>query len=719
MNPQDKITNPPEEVLKKVGGKEQKGTILGGGNIFITFTPTSFETTETQDAREKTAEYVKTLLTAGSFELGPETQFELEQALLEAGFSNEQIEELNLQERHINTALAVQTMGGAGKGGEKFEKAIEEAVKKGVLSPEQQQDLNKALMVIKGFDSRTSELLEKANRNPEIQIQTTPPTSPEIYALPLERQNGNLAPDIKLFFNHAKSLIKEGKQLAGKALKTTTKEAAKAAVKTQVKNAVKSGAKEVLKKGAIWLGEKLGITALGTAIGGPVGTIITIALQILGFLKNIAKKLLSSLLHLLTGEKDTRKALAALGAMMLAGGIFLNIPLLALIGAGTAGLSLLSYIGLGALGAASFGFIGSLIAGIISVAITVFTTPIIIAIATFVLLTLLSVFIINNSALVVPYGGFDVTSLGRLESPYIGVEKEANPNTAPNNQRITINYTVTITAKLSDLTNIDFTYTCAVNPDNNRVCPNVENIRVGSSNFNSFEEAVPNVISKESTYVITYSVTYPAGNFNDSLVTDTFTVAADVQGGTRSQASGVASVCFGNCPKGCFQIVDNAWPWPGSYRAMLEEAIAKLVSEHPKFVEKVCSSSTWGPVNLCYDPPAVSLWGYHTHTSSCDIKFNSGGLTNRQNAVYILTHEASHHLQNIMGSLQSEYEASGALSELPLCTYFATTNPGEGFAEGNALFVELPTFWSSRCTGNYQGLYPIHYNFAKNEVFEE
>jgi hypothetical protein len=205
----------------------------------------------------------------------------------------------------------------------------------------------------------------------------------------------------------------------------------------------------------------------------------------------------------------------------------------------------------------------------------------------------------------------------------------------------------------------------------------------------------------------------------DALIVDSIDVSARTEG-QNVTATGVADVIFGNPPTGCFVITDAAQPWEGRDRYMYE-AITNLVQNHPTFSAKVCGRGT---VNLCYDPGAMDpgYWGRHLDTAECDIAFSDGGLGSLQNALYILTHEVSHHLQDIQPSLQQAYEGSNAVSELPLCSY-GGKDPAEGFAEGNALYVSLPSFWSTPnycgTTASFQQLYPEHYQFAKDKVFFE
>ena len=88
-----------------------------------------------------------------------------------------------------------------------------------------------------------------------------------------------------------------------------------------------------------------------------------------------------------------------------------------------------------------------------------------------------------------------------------------------------------------------------------------------------------------------------------------------------------------------------------------------------------------------------------------------------ENSLFILTHEATHHIQKINGSWYSRYRESGADTELPICSYSGTVgNTYEGMAEGSGLYVAIPA-WGS-CVNPYQSKYPLHYQFARDVMFK-
>lgn len=350
---------------------------------------------------------------------------------------------------------------------------------------------------------------------------------------------------------------------------------------------------------------------------------------------------------------------------------------------------------------------------------------------------LFAMFIINSGAYLVPPGGFGISSTG-TESEFIRVEKIVIPTTSSNNTDFEAQYTVVVTAKKGTLNQVIFSDTCNVAGESSSSCPPAENFSANGQSYDSLEAATPPTIASSTSYTLTYTRSFNGANYNDSYVSDTFTVTANVDSGS-STASGSAGICIGDCPMGCFTIV-NEPSWPGDRLANMKLAIGSLVGNHPGYVTKVCADQSTNPIELCYDPTPKGYWGCHVHHSStppavcapygidttqCDIIFfnNSGSLSSVTNAEYILTHESGHHLNNINFGLYQDYIDSPANAERPYCSYDSTIYDTEGFAEAAALYDNLPSFWSNPgyCPSGttYQGLYPNSYQFAKTSQFGE
>jgi hypothetical protein len=615
-------------------------------------------------------------------------------------------------EASANTQTAIELFK-RGVDPEQLSEKIDTAVTDKVLSEEEgvlMDRMNYHLATLKEEHEDLFKKLREAQRNPDVEIirstdlQVSTPNQ-----LVLQPQgDGFLRP---LF----DKVVDFTKKKATKLLEKTGVTAAKNAAKQFATKALKEGGKKLIKLGSK-IAAKAGITAAAQALGSTVpviGNIVAfIITEVVPRLIGFIKKGISKILQFFTGKDDLKSQLKDLSGIALVASLAMGAIVPAIISGGIFLTTLSGSLIMGGIAGAFHALIA-----IATVIILSISAPIIISTLIFIFLVIFIIMIINNSAFVVPYGGFP-TSQGFARSLYIGVTKTASPSSFDNPPPSrTVEYTITITARLSDITGVSSTYSCyAYTPDGRVDCP-------ANPQLQQELEAIPETITRDEPYTFTYQATYDS-SFVDSIITDTIIIRANTDGGA-DQEQGTASVIIGNPPTGCFVISDASIPWSTreNLRANLQAAINQLVANHPIFVARVCAD---GEVPLCYDPERVSLWGYHVHEPDCDILFSEGGLTNVQNAIYILTHEVSHHLQYVEPLLQQEYEASPAISEISggsyICTYSSTqNNPREGFAEGNALYVQLPTFWTNYCGAGqtFQGLYPEHYHFARYSVFNE
>lgn len=191
-------------------------------------------------------------------------------------------------------------------------------------------------------------------------------------------------------------------------------------------------------------------------------------------------------------------------------------------------------------------FFGQLVAPILSVVIGF---PVLLAII---------IYISTVGAWVVPpWRGASYT----IDSSFIEVTKTYEPNRNFENSEVingplVINYTITVTAEKSTLTNIRFGYTCVTRKEGTSPpCPPISpSIPVpGDENY-------PLTISPGAPYVFTYSQSFVGSTYTDIFVRDTFTVTADAEGLTGETSSASAVVRIGNPPEDC----PSGWPLAGS-----------------------------------------------------------------------------------------------------------------------------------------------------------
>jgi hypothetical protein len=469
-------------------------------------------------------------------------------------------------------------------------------------------------------------------------------------------------------------------------------------IKTGSKIAISTGAKAA-EQAAVKAGVSATLSSTLAAAGASIPVpILNAALAAAGWLIGEA---ISKLKEWWTKNKDKIGPFLAVGAG-LGGAMFFGAgPGIAIgLGVGAATMGVGTIVG----GAVSLlGFIGS------SIGVTI-ATPVIVTLLALPPLIAFIMLVINNSAYVVPPSSLS-SSIG-ADNPYMLVTKTAIPSKIGNAQggsTVQVSYTVSIKALKENLTNVKvISSKCnVVTKDRSVACPK-ENIPELASDF---------TVSPTSTHTFTFTGEYNS-NYNDSLIFDSVTISATTSKGESITTSGSATVCIGDCPTDCVKVADLAQKWPGNLKSNSESALGILSGEYQGFMAKVCSNNE--TINICYSPKDISPGYYAWHVANaykdnCDVYFNEKGLQSENDALFLITHELSHHVQSIYGGWKNEYENSGAWSEISsggFCTYKDTKgSETESMAEANGLFAAIPS-WGS-CAANYRNLYPRNFMFAE------
>lgn len=336
----------------------------------------------------------------------------------------------------------------------------------------------------------------------------------------------------------------------------------------------------------------------------------------------------------------------------------------------------------------------------------VVVTPIIVGFLILVPLVAFMLFVINSGAYVLPQN--PMLDIDGADNPYIMVTKTAsvrkmtNPTTPQ-----TVTYTVTIKALKGLLTNLSITSTeCRV-------------IKRNKTNLPCPVEILPDLpsdleISPSNEYTFAFNMQYDS-KFNDALIFDSVSVKADTLEQKNVKTTGSESICIGDCPIDCVVVSDAAKKWPTNLRSNSETALGDLSSQYQGFMANVCRNNE--KLNLCYDPSKIKAgyYAWHAGERTCDVYFNKKGVGSANNALFMITHELTHHIQAINGGSVNIYKSSGAYKEVGskgFCTYEDTKgNVYESMAEANGLFAAIPS-WGS-CVSNYSKQYPRNYNYAK------
>lgn len=377
---------------------------------------------------------------------------------------------------------------------------------------------------------------------PDITIREVAPDYQEFSpdSVIIELKDNVASPIIKRFDAKIEKKFKgKGKEIFNSAIKGSKKlgKLKGKAAKRLGKKALKKTATKAIAKAAGWVAGALGVET------GPVAAAIKIAVEkIVEFILNNIKKVV--------------KALAYIGLGLLGLGALVSSPFLIAAGAGT-----LAVAGVAGGAAAITGtlialqallpalFIGIMASIIPTLLAALIITPLVIAAI---------IFIITTGAYVVP-GTTSIYTPGIITSEYVTVEKFAvqensgNPGPFENVQLpLSIKYTVVVTAKDKEISNLRFSDSCRVtqasgSPPCPTAGPAVADAPAGTT------------VAPGESYEFSYS-RYYTDQFNDSFIFDTITLIFDLKNAQTERANASATVRIGDPPDDC----PSDWPLPTS-----------------------------------------------------------------------------------------------------------------------------------------------------------
>ena len=473
--------------------------------------------------------------------------------------------------------------------------------------------------------------------------------------------------------------------------------------------ATKKVAGGVVGKGLMALATKVGLGSTITAIGQALGSFAPIVGNIIAF---IATSLFGKIIEKINWKKVKEWSAAIIGGV--AG--LIALPFLGLgaalgIGLGTAALS----VGLGAgMGGLTLGGIGAGIAGFFGALGGAFLgavgMPILVTLLTFPVVVALILFVINTGAYVVPPTSL---SIGQ-ENPYISVEKtvvRAGPfqNTA---LPITVEYTIKITAKISPLSNVRLDYKCEVLRKGTKPnCPDIGDSIPGTDKIGT--------ISPSNSYSFKYTMTYSGNSFTDSFVSDTITATVDTPEKLGITTSGSASIIIGKPDVACYKVLTTGqYAVPSQYMAMYNNSIFKIIEDWPAYVAKTCPA-TGGQVNIGYGGPDP-YWGKHLHLAAVDFILYQQPLGTLVRTEFTMIHELGHHIGKVNPVYYAEFKAYPGI-KWPICSYSATTETPEAFAETLGLYGSgrslSDSLGCSGVSGTFKDNYPANWEFANTVMF--
>jgi len=353
--------------------------------------------------------------------------------------------------------------------------------------------------------------------------------------------------------NFAKDQLKKfAENAVKKATGKLPKEILEQAAKSIGKKAVSTGAKAV---GTAAVEATAATTIAGAEVAaGPPGWVLIAAEAVLmagQLIASVAKKVISSLLITLTGEKDKGKQ-AAVVLLMLSGAGFLlggYVVGFASLGGGLfvamtsdGRFQIIRRFTI-AMGAALTGILTFLLM-VLAVLLYIFFVPLLIAFALII--------VINGGAYVVPPNPSRVQPYFEQQQNF-GIEKKVDKPKVPNGTN-TVAYTIRIWAKIGCIT--------VVTAQNNYeifVKTGASAITPPSPPNGGVDALVGKVICPSDNGFNGYSFTYNltiGPTIVDAVLNDKITVTIKTPDGGTETANASASVCVGNCPEDC----PSGWP---------------------------------------------------------------------------------------------------------------------------------------------------------------
>lgn len=327
----------------------------------------------------------------------------------------------------------------------------------------------------------------------------------------IEEKFPKLAAKYKPIFERAKATAETVKAKISARLGETTlgKAAAGAATKATASLAA---------RGTLGFLAARGLQAIGTALAGPIGTLIsTLLISVASFIKKNLKNI------------------GQLGLGVLSIGLLIGNPIVGILGA--------SMLGVSAAGGGLAGISSSILGlgnYLLAIVLTVLMWPFLSAFVITIVAVSLILFIINSGGFVTPQAQ-ELSSIRAVTSFYMTVQKQANiTNISNENLPRPVTYTIRIRANESDLTNISFENSYQIFQEPRLAQPPATAI-----------PAPPATIRAGEEYTFTYETTYPS-ELQDSVVCDNFRITADAEGTTDSaEASACVTVGAPAVAVGC------------------------------------------------------------------------------------------------------------------------------------------------------------------------
>ncbi|MDO8452464.1 MAG: hypothetical protein Q7S79_01805 [bacterium] len=393
-----------------------------------------------------------------------------------------------------------------------------------------------------------------------------------------------------------------------------------------------------------------------------------------------------------TGKKVFQGALRQGGAALGRVGASLATSVLPAIGSGLAAA--------GGAAMTAAGVVGGVISGLTAGAVATVTAPILITIIAGLFIVLL-VFgftaISGNQRLYVAEGTPSVA----VQSEYIDVVATVNPNSYKGSFPKDFEFTIVVTAKKANLTNVKLDEAFSVYASKgNPSPPSIE------------KHTLPTEMAQGKSETIKYTLSLDS-DYDNAIVTNTVTVSADAFEGPKDEKTITStSTLIGDVPTGCFAFSGN---WTDDKRALILQAIGTM-ARSTAFMGNICRGGT--PVTLVRSYESKSYGGMRNGNT---VTLYDLGVSDKMSTLYTLAHESGHIVDgrnpDFFRDFPKEIKGEGSIPTYPL-----TPSPPEDFAETIADYVvwkemSFCCIKGERYKLNMPTDFSKHYRFANKRIF--
>lgn len=297
-------------------------------------------------------------------------------------------------------------------------------------------------------------------------------------------------------------------------------------------------------------------------------------------------------------------------------------------------------------------------------------------------------------------GAFLVSRVGAEESLYIAAAK-TTPETSFKNEDMPKNvpFRITVSGKKGPLKNVRITDSFSISG-------------AGTANLPPQSWEIPEITNPWTQAI---NITLP-DTVKDSLVINTLTIIAEVEGQPTQKKITTTVITVGNPPNACNNI--NVPSGLDGDESSKIQVTCTLLGRSPKFTSLIKTQVNF--VRASSERGSLEECGFVSGGST--ITLYGCAFDTQEKLMYVLTHELGHVIQNFNAGVYNEFlnQINPPVGEPYIPTYPLEFSKSEDFAENIAVYITYNKFVFpkiNRIFTQYPSSYPKHYLFAKDEIF--